>query len=729
MVEIFNAEARDAAYAGLASSGYVPPPAAPAGVGANGLPAGWTTATVSGRVFIFDEFGNPVSDFNPPGGGGGGGAAGAAGPDHFFDVSGNQQASLAADRFQFDNVSAYQQAVLSAQREKDAADQAMAQGNLTLAREKEANAQRWQQVAADLQGRGQDMDFQTAQMQIAQAKYASDQQFQVGMANAQNDTQRNAITAQWNQEQAAIAKMDDETKRILGGQANQTAQFGAETGRQVGMGNLALENNKFIADMASGARGADLFSLYFMQRGIAPDWNTMAAGGTPATGATLAPADVMNAYRPTTGAPVFNGTPQNSAAAQVGQATAGGVAASAAPNAFIGPSQASAPAPMQAPAPYRTANASVEPPRDINPEGAKLLNGVPMASIRPGMNLATVGGDQAGSNFGLPTYYDSAKTLQVKPTDMIKSGTQVWIEGPTRMAEGGFTTARQFMAGDSLQRDPSAGGARPEVIENPTGAPIRVQGNPDNMMEMRGRYGAPGGGMGRPEGMGNVVQYGGDNVQREAPVVAQAPGWGGGDWRDLMARFRAEPQPQEPPEHRAARMAQARAQWAQSRARWAQYGGNWGGGGWNGGGPITTQPMMPRFALGTAAASQAQFQAQGMGDSFIPTSGNAYAAGQTEPMPNRLAMLARYGFPVTPSLYANTTGGVLPQSNMGSAFTVGRQAGVLPSLQSLNSMSPGETELYKGYAEGVAKVPWRDLVNYLGQATQNLKGAQRARAA
>ena len=41
-------------------------------------------------------------------------------------------------------------------------------------------------------------------------------------------------------------------------------------------------------------------------------------------------------------------------------------------------------------------------------------------------------------------------------------------------------------------------------------------------------------------------------------------------------------------------------------------------------------------------------------------------------------------------------------------------------------MTPGEQELYRGYAEGVVGVPWADLVDYLSKGTQSLRTAARA---
>lgn len=108
------------------------------------------------------------------------------------------------------------------------------------------------------------------------------------------------------QKQADANRWQAESSR-LEGQRNQTGQFGAETERAVGMGDLALKQNEFIAKMASSPRNHS--ALFMMQRGLAPDWDTMAAGGKPAQGAALAPTDVMGAYKPVTAPPSFIGQP------------------------------------------------------------------------------------------------------------------------------------------------------------------------------------------------------------------------------------------------------------------------------------------------------------------------------------------------------------------------------------------------------------------------------------
>ena len=64
--------------------------------------------------------------------------------------------------------------------------------------------------------------------------------------------------------------------------------------------------------------------------------------------------------------------------------------------------------------------------------------------------------------------------------------------------------------------------------------------------------------------------------------------------------------------------------------------------------------------------------------------------------------------------------------NLGAAYTGQREAGILPSLQTLGRMSPGETDVFRGYAQGVAGIPWNDIVSNLSEATKSLRSARRA---
>jgi hypothetical protein len=248
-------------------------------------------------------------------------------------------------------------------------------------------------------------------------------------------------------------------------QSNQTDQFGAETTRATGMGSLALETNKFLMDKASNPE--DLFSLYYLQRGVTPDWQGI-KNGTAATGDAIVPVNPMTAYKPTTAAPDFTkpltGIPGPPGIGQPGGGT--------------------------------TNYAQYV---DRNPAGAQ--GGVPLANLRPGMNLSTVGGDTTWGSDYSDAYYDVGKTKKVNAGDVITGGTKIWVDyNPTpasstppastpppptntttvpnvsaqtpAMAMGGWTSGDnfgRFIAGDSLTGRPNE-----EMIQLSPGASARV---------------------------------------------------------------------------------------------------------------------------------------------------------------------------------------------------------------------------------------------------------------
>lgn len=311
----------------------------------------------------------------------------------------------------------------------------------------------------------------------------SNQQYNVGLAQAYNDLLGLGIQDASRLDANSQFNTSETNKFNLGQQANQTSQFGAETDRANRMGQLALQNNQFILDAANSPR--DMYGLYFMQRGLAPDWDTIMAGGTPAQGSALAPVDVMGAYKPVTEAPSFNLTAAQSTAqpsqngggynlssnpflqnwqqantatdtlpqfnATAHQATAqAGSGYDASKNPYIGaqPSfQPTTQAPsfnMQAPqaqAPQwngpsaitdfiapKTSQVSGPPKQfaDVNPYGQQ--GGVPVAALQQGLNLSTVGGpDIKGSDFTMPAFYDQGMTQRVGADDTVKGGSQVYV--------------------------------------------------------------------------------------------------------------------------------------------------------------------------------------------------------------------------------------------------------------------------------------------------------------
>jgi hypothetical protein len=692
------------------------------------------------------------------------------------------------------------------QQAVDDRDQALAVGNQQLAAQKQADANYWEGKTLEVQQAMNNNDNATnlqregiaasasmyghqvdaaAQIQAAgiaadAARQASRDRLQADLAGAFNDQQRNEIVARFNQEQAAIAKMEDETKRQIEARNAQVAGYNAETNRADVMGNLALKNNQFIAEQAQNPR--DLFSLYFTQRGLTPDWEALQAGN-PQQGDALTVKNPMNAFTPGLALPSFSSA-AGDAFGNVGSAT-GSVNVKNNPFVTMGmgtppPASSSGGGFVAPPAPslnttynpqsvdMGTGPAQLDAPKqyiDINPAGRQ--GGIPRSGLQPGLNLSTVGSDIKGSDIDMgQAYYDVGKTKPIGADDVITKGTQVYLDYPARAASGtgdGFSTARQFLTGDSMNKNPFAGGARPELIENPTRAPIRVQ-NTNQTRNTMANADYPGGN--RASG----VQFSPGRMATEptpnsmTPEIASIPGTmsteptptgthpmnnqGEWNWRD-------RPAPAQRP-HPFAALLQQYPQFAQfsgqqqtqpvqqqqqlpfDTSMLSQYlpmqyaGANLnqvmrGRNGWN---PMTktssAEPdwmnMFQRFALGTDVSGD--YANAGLGSLYQQSSGNSYMNGWGN-VPDKLRMLADYGAPVPPGVGYASTGRVAPTLNLASAFAQ-RGGGSLPSMQALSRMTPGEMQNYRGYSEGVVGVPWADTLDFLGKPTQHLQSAQRS---
>ena len=144
---------------------------------------------------------------------------------------------------------------------------------------------------------------------------------------------------------------------------------------------------------------------------------------------------------------------------------------------------------------------------------------------------------------------------------------------------------------------------------------------------------------------------------------------------------------------------------------------------WN---PSPTQSwMMPsprRYALGTDTNLQA-YQNAGMGQLYLQDSQNPGL--DPSKLPAGLSGLYNHNVPLPGALVSSVTGQRLPTLNTSNAFNQ-RGGGVMPSLQTLGRQTQGETELLRGYSEGVIGIPWADFVDYMGKPTQNLQTAKRA---
>ena len=598
------------------------------------------------------------------------------------------------------------------QQAMDERDYALATGDQELARSKQADANHWEQIgfevqqamnaannAADIEQSniaanasmygsrvGAQATIQSAQIRAEADRQASRNQLQANLANAINDADRNAAIAAFNREQAAIAKMEDDTKRMLGVQQNQTAQFGAETDRMGVAGNLAQKQNEFILNAATSPR--DLFGLYFMQRGVTPDWEAI-KNGDPAIGDPLTVQNALTAYKPTGATPVHTNV-AGPAYNTVGQATAGftpqanpyismglggaGGGGGGATSSFTMPDFGYTPAgggggyTATPPVKVGQPTMQLDKPVDTLADTWSGVRAADYANLKSGQGTyVTTGlsGASRASDFLDYNVFNPKDNTQYSGDQEIGPGAQIYM---TRKAQGGYTTAQNVMTGDAAHPDPWAGGAKPEMVENPTGAPLRIK----NTAQTAADFGT------QPQ-----PQQGGDNTsaQHLISAIQQYPKLGA-----MLVKMMAE----------------------QPSTNQADFG-------------VQQQPQ--RFALGTDSG-QAYANA-GMGQLYLQSSGNEHLQGKE--LAPWIKTLAVQGAPISPSLQAGTTGQIAPNLNMGSAFTQ-RGGGSMASLQSLNNMSKGEMENYRGYSEGVVGVPWADMVDYLGRPTKNLQTAGRAKS-
>ena len=419
--------------------------------------------------------------------------------DHFFDVNPLDQAKFDADQAQNKWQNDFDMAKFNWDKSIQDKQLAISQGNLDLAIQAQKDENYWKgqtlaaqermnsaNNAANIQGhqidanaaiqghqitaasnermntasnaasiQGHQIDaqaqIQAATISAASARYASDLRFQSDMANAINDAERNKISLVHEQEYAVIAKMEDDTKRAIAAQENNIRAFDAESTRAYQMGDLALKNNQFLLDASTKPR--DLFGLYFMQRGMTPDWNTILNGGTPAQGQALAPVNPMSAYIPKITMPTDFTIGAGPSYGNVGNAsklfTLGN-------NPFIGQQQHPQEQITNQPQVNQPQTQQVNQPQtQINQQVTQPITGSPN-NADFGVNEKTI----SGFNTPLP----------------VISGGKGQGLMPIRYAEGsGYTTAKQFMAGDAPSQNPWDGGAMPEIINNPTGAPISVK--------------------------------------------------------------------------------------------------------------------------------------------------------------------------------------------------------------------------------------------------------------
>lgn len=776
-------------------------------------------------------------------GGGGGGTV-----DHYMDVNPLDQATFDANQKQQVWQNDFDQAKFAWQKAQDDRNYALAVGDLDLARQKQADANYWQgktleaqqamnaadnasaerraSISAGAQVTAARLDaeskIQAATIAAQADRYAADLRLREGLANAQNDADRNRVLLAHEQEVAQIAKMEDDTKRAIAAQEHQISGFNAETARAAQMGDIALKNNQFILDASKSPR--DLFGLYFMQRGLTPDWNTLANGGQLAQGDPLKIYDPMKAYVPTITMPQNFTLGAGPSYGKVGGASNFSIG----PNQFItggaggsgggttssygGQTQVTQNARMQPSAPQQQMQPEPNPmiqhnlgdafvKRAVVPMVSSYASGTDFVDYNIGHSTPTpqfgygvqqydqryinqaMNGDPKITNpsafsFGIS---QSNQTLNSRPQPQPPMGTSItnrvdfgaptqgWISNPANPApngrvvpaqqqqpahpqtmpgpqvnssaqvpiqmpynidpkdisrvgdpsklpinkpqpEPGFTTADRFMTGDAPHANPWAGGARPEMIENPTNAPIRVLNTEQTANQM---------GDSTPQWdyINNRPQMAHPFFNYLTNQMEPGQAWNYLDPSQLFNPnglqrqiFDGDPATMAWDWLNSGRYANGTdiARAADIRDAYMMHAGIMG--------------MYPRHAMGTDVSQD--YANLGMGSLYLQSSNNDHLQGAE--LPKMLGGLAGAGMPIAPSLFANATGRNVGYGNTSSAFNQ-RGGGVLPSLQTLNTMSPGETELFRGYGEGVVGIPWADIVDYLGKPTQNLGTAQRAR--
>ena len=710
--------------------------------------------------------------------GSGGGSGGGGTPDWYYQGNLNndsRQMDITEQHNKFNQDLATSQ--FNWQKTLDDRDYALSIGNFELAKQKQADANYWQQktleaqqsmnaadnasaerrasIAAGAEVQSASISAQAqiraAEIRAAVDREAANKQLQANLANAVNDADRNAAYAAWNKEQAAIAKMEDDTKRQIAANDAKINLFGAETDRMNVAGQLAQKQNEFLLNAATSPR--DLFGLYFMQRGVAPDWETMSNGGTPATGSPLVPQNALTAYVPQSGLPQleFGAGP---AYGNVGSAT-GSYSASANPFIAMGLGGGGGGGSSSATSQPQSNSVSVSypsgswanQPQSVPQHGANIqtdstmfnaANGFPNPSVLsklviPGLSMDTPryaegttdpidlnpppqfdpfdSSRMAQSNnyprnlgvsmgrYGGMMSFGGNKGIDARPLDMPINSERNQLAPPQSSAQGffvpppqgdnrdlqsispvlnlvtpqpqtaqnGFTTATKLMTGDAPSQNPWDGGARPEIIHNPTGAPLAI----DNTVDTARRLDFP---------VWNTMQMERPNPQPMMVDPNQQQVFDPVGYNNQLKNMLYD--------------------YLSKRGflnKFAMKGMN-------------TPQGIERFALGTDASQQ--YRDAGLGQLWLGSSDNSWTNGMD--LPNKLNMLKGYGVPLAPGLVNSATGQVSPTLNLGSAFAQ-RGGGILPSMQALNKMTSGEREMFQGYSEGVVGVPWRDTIDFLSR--------------
>jgi len=647
--------------------------------------------------------------------GSGSGSGSGYGVDHFFDVNPLNQAMFDQDVNQTKWQNDFDTTQFNWKKANDDRDYALAVGDLDLARQKQKDANYWQGKSYELEQSRMALDermnsannatrtniaqmeaasrAETARIAAQADRYAADLRLQEGLANATNDQERNRVLLAHEQEIASIAKMEDQTKRMIASGDQKIGGFNAETARMAQMGDVALKNNQFLLDASSTPR--DLFGLYFMQRGITPDWNSLAAGN-PTQGEGLKVYDPMKAYDPNITMPQDFNMADGSAFGDVGNAS--NISLNANPFIQMGMQQTQQQQSQPAIPGYargtdrfqRLVTNAVHntAPSNTNaaPKGMLSNTNVLDFGQAPGaFNQASIGAKRRADN-NYWQGFNSAPSYSPPRTQQQPAFVPPMQQQP---ANRGYTTEPKFMTGDAGGRNPWMNGAKPEIIENPTQAPIRVK----NTMQTAADFGIP---QIDTQPINRPV-FG--QVQRPIQQPAFTPPRGYGQVY--------------PPTMRGS----LRGQGFNIQDYIRQF--------------IEAQQnrqglrrVMPRYPIGTDLSQQ--YANMGMSQLWQNSSNNDHLQG-VENIPTWLQTLADYGTPIAPSLANSVTGRTSPTLNIASAFNQ-RGGGILPSLQTLNRQSAGENQLFEGYLNGPVGMPTQDTLDFIGRPTQNLRTAQRSSA-
>jgi hypothetical protein len=215
-----------------------------------------------------------------------------------------------------------------------------------------------------------------------------------------------------------------------------------------------------------------------MQRGKTPDWDTLAATGSLPEGDVLRVRDPFSVFNPTVQMPTdFNIGPGGSYG-QVGQA-AGGVQLQGIGQYQNQPLQQSPTLQQDFGMPGQITPTTPMPAPVTSP--IKPLQPIPTQASTAGLVSSSVGGYNGGYSDGGSGGYSGGGYTDTSnlPSSLPTFGGTQYVPGVPSFAEGseGMVNNPVFMTGDNPGENPFGGGAKPEIVVNPTQAPVAVLNN------------------------------------------------------------------------------------------------------------------------------------------------------------------------------------------------------------------------------------------------------------